>query len=108
MRQYNLKTLPPHLSCFYDKSILSCLNDMTEYPIKTPQQLGAVLQGYRKEQRLTQLAVGAKVGLAQNAVSQIEAEPGRAGLARIFKLLAALELELVLRPRKATGRKSDW
>jgi HTH-type transcriptional regulator/antitoxin HipB len=81
---------------------------MTEYPIKTPQQLGAVLQGYRKEQRLTQLAVGAKVGLAQNAVSQIEAEPGRAGLARIFKLLAALELELVLRPRKATGRKSDW
>jgi HTH-type transcriptional regulator/antitoxin HipB len=81
---------------------------MTDYPIKTPQQLGSVLQGYRKEQRLTQHAVGAKVGLAQNAVSQIEAEPGSAGLARIFKLLAALDLELVVRPRKATGRQSDW
>ena len=96
------------LSCFYDKSDLSCLHDMMDYPIKTPRQLGTVLQGYRKEQRLTQRAVGAKVGLAQNAVSQIEAEPGRAGLARIFKLLAALELELVLRPRKATGRQADW
>ncbi len=53
---------------------------MTDYPIKTPQQLGSVLKGYRKEQRLTQRAVGAKVGLAQNAVSQIEAEPGSAGL----------------------------
>jgi HTH-type transcriptional regulator/antitoxin HipB len=96
------------LSCFYDKSDLSCLHDMMDYPIKTPRQLGTVLQGYRKEQRLTQRAVGAKVGLAQNAVSQIEAEPGRAGLARIFKLLAALDLELVVRPRKATGRQADW
>ena len=74
---------------------------MTDYPIKTPQQLGSVLQGYRKEQRLTQRAVGAKVGLAQNAVSQIEAEPGSAGLARIFKLLAALDLELVVRPTES-------
>ena len=81
---------------------------MTDYPIKTPQQLGSVLQGFRKQQRLTQSAVGAKVGLAQNAVSQIEAEPGRAGLARIFKLLAALDLELVVRSRKTAGRPSDW
>ncbi|HWQ93680.1 MAG TPA: helix-turn-helix transcriptional regulator [Clostridia bacterium] len=81
---------------------------MTEYPIKTPQQLGAVLRGYRKERRLTQQEVGARLGMAQNTVSQIESEPGRAGLARVFKLLAALELEIVVRPRGIPGQPSEW
>ena len=81
---------------------------MNDYPIKTPQQLGAVLQGCRKQQRLTQKDAGAKVGLAQNAISQIESAPGRAGLARVFKLLAALDLELVVRSRGTVGRRSDW
>ena len=81
---------------------------MTEYPIKTPQQLGSILQGYRRERKLTQQAVGVSVGLAQNAVSQIEADPGPASLARIFKVLSALGLELVVRPRKAAGRHPEW
>jgi HTH-type transcriptional regulator / antitoxin HipB len=81
---------------------------MTDYTIKTPQQLGSVLQGYRREQGLTQRDVGAKVGLAQNAVSQIEAAPGRVSLIRLFKLLAALDLDLVVRPRGAPGRRSEW
>ena len=81
---------------------------MTDYPIKTPEQLGSVLRGYRRDQRLTQKDVGTKVGLAQNAVSQIEAEPGKAGLTRIFKLLAALDLEVIVRKRGKSNRRSDW
>jgi HTH-type transcriptional regulator/antitoxin HipB len=81
---------------------------MTEYPIKTPQQLGSVLQGYRKERGLTQKDVGARLGIAQNSVSQIESEPGRAGLARVFKMLAALDLELVVRPRGTPGHPTEW
>lgn len=81
---------------------------MIDYPIKTPEQLGAVLRGFRRDQGLTQKAVGAKCGLAQNAISQIEAEPGKASLARIFKLLATLELEIVVRSRGKSGRRSDW
>jgi HTH-type transcriptional regulator/antitoxin HipB len=81
---------------------------MNEYPIKTPQQLGFVLQGYRRERGLTQKDVGSRVGLAQKAVSKIELEPGRAGLSQIFKMLAALELELVVRPRGTPGRRSEW
>jgi HTH-type transcriptional regulator / antitoxin HipB len=64
---------------------LSCLADMNDYAIKTPQQLGSVLQGYRRERGLTQTEVGAKAGLAQKAVSKIELAPGRAGLSLIFK-----------------------
>lgn len=95
------------LYCLHDIIGLLCLRDMKDYSIKTPQQLGAVLEGYRKNQGLTQTAVGSKVGLAQSVVSSLEKSPQRAGLARIFKLLAALDLEIVVRPR-GTGRKTEW
>ncbi len=81
---------------------------MIDYPIKTPQQLGAVLEGCRKHRGLTQKAVGTRVGLAQSAVSLLETAPQQAGLARIFKLLSALDLELVVRPRKAASPRSEW
>jgi len=38
----------------------------------------------------------------------LETTPERAGLARIFKLLSALELELVVRPRGTAARRSEW
>ena len=78
-----------------------------DYPIKTPGQLGAVLKGFRRDRKLTQAAVGAAVGLPQNAISEIESAPDRTSLARVFKLLSALDLDLVVRPRK-TGKPSDW
>ena len=81
---------------------------MPEYPIKTPQQLGPILQGYRRERKLTQQAIGRSAGLAQNAISQIESDPGPASLARIFKVLASLDLELVVRQRQVASPKSEW
>lgn len=81
---------------------------MIDYSIKTPQQLGAILAGYRKQRGLTQQAAGQKVGLAQSVVSSLEKSPQRAGLARIFKLLAALDLELVVRSRDKSGGRTDW
>jgi HTH-type transcriptional regulator/antitoxin HipB len=81
---------------------------MKDYPIKTPRQLGAILQGYRQDQKLTQKDVGTKVGLAQNVVSILEAAPERASFGRIFKLLSALDLELVVRPRGTAVRRTEW
>jgi HTH-type transcriptional regulator/antitoxin HipB len=78
-----------------------------EYPIKTPSHLGAVLKGFRRDRKLTQADVGAAVGLPQNAISEIEAAPDRSSLGRVFKLLAALDLDLVVRP-KQPGKPSDW
>lgn len=80
---------------------------MTDYRLRTPGQLGAVLKGFRRERRLTQAAVGAAVGLPQNAISQLEAAPERSSLARVFKVLSALELEVVVRPRPP-GKRADW
>lgn len=79
-----------------------------DYPIKTPDQLGAVLKGFRRDRKLTQAVLGSKVGLPQNAVSEIESLPGRSSVARVFKLLAALNLDLVIRARKPSDPHSDW
>lgn len=79
-----------------------------DYPLKTPTQLGAVLKGFRRDRKLTQANLGAKVGLPQNAVSEIESAPDRSSLSRVFKLLAALDLDLVVRPRQPTSKRSDW
>jgi HTH-type transcriptional regulator/antitoxin HipB len=80
----------------------------TGYPIKTPQQLGAVLQGYRKQRGLTQAQVARTSGLLQSAVSELELDSSTASLNRIFKLLAALDVELVVRSRGPARKASEW
>jgi HTH-type transcriptional regulator/antitoxin HipB len=96
------------LSWLRNKTVLMCLRDMTDYSIKTPQQFGSVLEGYRRNQGLTQKDVGAKVGLAQSVVSLLGKSPQPAGLVRVFKLLAALDIELVVRQRGTPSRQSEW
>ncbi|HKI70158.1 MAG TPA: helix-turn-helix domain-containing protein [Verrucomicrobiae bacterium] len=81
---------------------------MKSYPVKTPQQLGAVLQGCRKARKLTQAQVGARVGLPQKEISKLEMSPANTSLARVFKLLAALELEIVVRERGTADTSSEW
>ena len=87
---------------------LSLLTDMKSYPIKTPQQLGTVLQGCRKTRQLTQAQVGERVGLPQKEISKLEMNPANTSLARVFKVLAALELELVVRERGSADNASEW
>ena len=83
---------------------------MKEYPIRIPGQLGPILRGFRRERKLTQKAVGLRAALAQNAISQIEAQPGPTSLDRLSRVIAALDLELVVRPRQpiASKSKSTW
>jgi HTH-type transcriptional regulator / antitoxin HipB len=79
-----------------------------DYSIKTPQQLGQVLKGFRRDRKLTQGVLSARVGLAQNTISKIETNPTRSNVEGVFKLLAALDLDLVLRSRQSDGKKSAW
>lgn len=83
-------------------------NEHSGFPIKTPQQLGAILQGFRKKRGLTQAQVAQASGLVQSAVSELELDSSTASLNRIFKLLAALDLELVVQPRGASAKVSEW
>jgi len=87
-----------------------------EYTVTTPSQLGQLLQGCRKQRGLTQRELGARVGLLQKAVSMLETDPSRTSVERLFQLLSALELQIVLRDKRAESTpiqarrktKAEW
>jgi HTH-type transcriptional regulator / antitoxin HipB len=65
---------------------------------RTPQQLGAALRRYRKAHSLTQGDLGAKINKRQATISALEAGEGGT-LETLLAVFAALDLELVIRPR---------
>ena len=78
-------------------------------PITSSTALGQVLRQYRKTQGLTQSAVAKKFNMTQTMISNIES--GRPGvqLATLFKVMAALGLEMHLQPRGETAHhKALW
>ncbi|HLB15824.1 MAG TPA: helix-turn-helix domain-containing protein [Burkholderiales bacterium] len=85
-----------------------------DYSVRTPEQLGQVLKGVRKEKRITQAGAGQRVGMLQSAVSLIEADPGKVSVAKLFRLLSALGLELVVREKsvaggaRRAGKRTEW
>ena len=81
---------------------------MNDFTIKNPKQLGAVLRGYRNSKKLSQQGVGAKAALPQPIVSKIESNSGRIALTRLLKVLAALDLELVVRPKSKKNTSTEW
>jgi HTH-type transcriptional regulator/antitoxin HipB len=81
---------------------------MKEHVIRTPKQLGPIVQSYRKARDQTQVAIGERLGVPQSVISKLELDPSPAAFSRVFKLLAALELELVVRSRARNAPQSDW
>lgn len=76
-----------------------------EYPAHTPEQLGKILAGFRKSTGVNQKDMGAPVGLLQKSVSVLETNPANVPIRQLYKMLSALGLELVIRPKSgaATG-----
>jgi HTH-type transcriptional regulator/antitoxin HipB len=78
------------------------------YTVHTLEQLGPVLKGLRKEQNLTQKEVGAAVDMLPKTVSKLELEPDTATVDSLFKLLSALQLEVVLQSRQQESSTREW
>lgn len=78
--------------------------------IRTPHQLGQLLQGRRKALGLSQTALGAQAGMSQKRMSALELGPERITLERLLLLLSALGLELVVREKAADSTEitQDW
>lgn len=74
--------------------------------ITTSRHLGAELRNWRKQRKLTQAQVAESIGLAQKAVSALESQTGHVSVERLFQLLSALDLELVLRARQGPAPAS--
>jgi HTH-type transcriptional regulator/antitoxin HipB len=47
-------------------------------------------------------------GTSQNRLSELELQPGRFTVERLLLILAALDLELVVRPRDTSTKPAEW
>jgi HTH-type transcriptional regulator / antitoxin HipB len=81
---------------------------MSDQIARTPKQVGDVLRRLRRARGVTQNGLRDKTNLRQATISGLEVgEPG-ARLRTLFDVLAALDLELVIRPRtKAPADKIE-
>jgi HTH-type transcriptional regulator/antitoxin HipB len=80
-----------------------------EQVIRAPAQLGVMLRGVRRQQGLSQQELAVKAGgTSQARFSQLELQPGRFTVERLLLILAALDLELVVRPAQNCIEPAEW
>ena len=80
-----------------------------EQVIRVPAQLGMLLRGVRQQQGLSQQELALKAGgTSQARFSQLELQPGRFTVERLLLITAALDLELVVRPRQNSIEPAEW
>ncbi|PLR36503.1 transcriptional regulator [Chimaeribacter coloradensis] len=75
--------------------------------ITSPDMLAQAMQSQRKTKNLSQQATAASIGVKQATLSAFENHPDGTRLETLFKLLAALDLELHLQQRDS-GATAQW
>lgn len=70
-----------------------------DYAIRFADQLKQHLRALRKARGLTQVRLAQLLGVGQSRVAEIEADPGVVSADQLLKVLAALDVELVLRDK---------
>ncbi len=66
---------------------------------RTPKQIGDALRRVRKLNKMSQAELGEKTSLWQETISKIEGGSEATKIGTLCALLAALDLELVIKPR---------
>jgi HTH-type transcriptional regulator/antitoxin HipB len=80
-----------------------------EQVIQAPAQLGVLLRAARRQRGMSQQELALKAGgTSQNRLSELELQPGRFTVERLLLVLAALDLELVVRPRDTSTKPAEW
>lgn len=67
--------------------------------VRTPKQIGSALRRQRRRLGINQTALGEKTKLRQATISAVEAGEARMQLSTLYAVMAALDLEFVIRPR---------
>lgn len=68
-----------------------------DYPINFADQLAQHLRAFRKSRGLTQAQLAMLLGVTQSRVADIETNPGKVSLENLLKVLAALDVRVLLR-----------
>lgn len=77
------------------------------YTVRTTHQLAMILQGCRKQAELSQKQASVKVGMLPKTISALEINPDNCSISSLFKLLSALDLEMVLQPKHLSQNNND-
>jgi len=76
--------------------------------ISTSNQAGQIIAARRKALKLSQKVVATRLGISQNRLSILEADPSRLTLDRLISLASILGLELVLQDKGSSPTRSEW
>ena len=68
-----------------------------DYPVYFSEQLKIHLRSLRKAKGLSQTRLGQMLGVPQPRISELEAKPGAISVDTLFKLLGALDAQMLLR-----------
>jgi HTH-type transcriptional regulator/antitoxin HipB len=71
--------------------------------VRTATLLGAALRRRRRSLLLSQAALGERIHLRQATISTLEAGTSDARISTLMDALAALDLEIVVRPRSTAA-----
>lgn len=80
---------------------------MSQFVVRTPDQLPSLLQAFRKEAGLTQQEVALRLGVSQQTYSAMERNADKVGAARLLRLFNILGVELALGKPPQTTVASD-
>lgn len=70
---------------------------MSDFAVRTAEQLSALLQGFRKQAGLTQAATAMRLGVTQQTFSALERNADKISADRLLQVLNIFGVELVLR-----------
>jgi len=80
--------------------------------IHSPNDLAQYYRDQRKQRNISQTHIAEEIVMRQDTVSKFENKPDNVRLDTLFRLLAALELEMHLVPKEESipkdGEKKGW
>jgi HTH-type transcriptional regulator/antitoxin HipB len=81
-----------------------------EQLVHSPKSLGSAIKRQRKTKKLSQTQAGSAFKIEQSTISSIEQGAPGTRLETLFRILAALDLEMVVRPKKIATKKTkeNW
>ncbi len=77
-----------------------------DYPIQIDSQLSSHLRALRKARGLSQVQLGAVLGVGQTRIARIERDPTAVSVEQFLALLGALGVQMVLRSDAASPKTS--
>ena len=75
---------------------------MDDLTLQLPSQLGPHLRALRRARKMTQSDLAARHGVTQARVATLEANPAAVSVGQLMTILAALGVDIALRPRSST------